>query len=158
MLGRKKKELHGKSDTLFMHAFAYQKCLNEDSSPQLLSYAKCFRLLISISSCNKEEFGSRYHKLSKLTSNASSSSSVLINCFSPSIHSSRLAFALLVTPALLQALLKLFMASSSPVLVFWTVSIGLLHSAKNTSNCMKQIKSDISKVNNENFKPLTERG
>ena len=63
MLGRKKKELHGKSDTLFMHAFAYQKCLNEDSSPQLLSYAKCFRLLISISSCNKEEFGCRYHKL-----------------------------------------------------------------------------------------------
>ena len=36
MLGRKKKKLHGKSDTLLMHAFAYQKCLNEDSSPQKL--------------------------------------------------------------------------------------------------------------------------
>ena len=68
------------------------------------------------------------------TSSPSSSSSVLMSCFNPSMHSSSEAFALPVTPAMLHALLKLFMASSNPVLVSWTVFMGALHSEKKTSN------------------------
>ena len=68
------------------------------------------------------------------TSSPSSSSSVLISCFNPSMHSSSEALALPVTPAILHALLKLFMASSNPVLVSWTVCMGALHSEKKTSN------------------------